>query len=65
MEEVSCHSCIHKSESADGATIYRPIAVVSVVVKVLERIVATELSAYFESTAQLHPPGSIQVWKIY
>jgi len=34
---------------------YRPITVVSVVVKVLEKIVATELSAYLENTAQLHP----------
>ena len=46
---------MHKGGSADDATKYRPIAVVSVVVKVLEKIVATELSAYLESTAQLHP----------
>jgi len=31
-----------------------PIAVVSVVVKILEKMVATELSRYLESTAQLH-----------
>ena len=36
------------------ATNYRPIAVVSVVVKVLEKLVA-ELSRYLESTTQLHP----------
>jgi len=46
---------VHKGGSTDDATNYRPIAVVSVVVKVLEKIVATELFAYLESTAQLHP----------
>ena len=46
---------VHKGGSTDDATNYRPIAVVLVVVKVLEKIVATKLSAYLESTAQLHP----------
>ena len=46
---------VHKGNSADDTTNYRPIAVVSVVVKILEKLVATELSRYLESTAQLHP----------
>ena len=46
---------VHKGGPADDATNYRPIAVVSVVVKILEKLVATELSRYLESTAQLHP----------
>ena len=46
---------VHKGGSADDATNYRPIAVISVVVKILEKLVATELSRYLESTAQLHP----------
>ena len=46
---------VHKGGPADDATDYRPIAVVSVVVKILEKLVATELSRYLESTAQLHP----------
>ena len=56
---------VHKGDSTDDATNYRPIAVVSVVVKVLEKLVATELSRYLESTAQLYPSGGIQVWKVY
>ena len=35
---------VHKGGSTDDATNYRPITVVSVVVKVLEKLVATELS---------------------
>ena len=46
---------VHKGGSTDEATNYRPIAVVSVVVKILEKIVATDLSGFLESTAQLHP----------
>ena len=37
---------VHKGGSADDATNYRPIAVVSVVVKILEKLVVTELSRY-------------------
>jgi len=47
---------VHKGGSADDATNYRPIAVVSVVG--LEKIVANnyyKLSAHLESAAQLHP----------
>jgi len=44
---------VHKDGPTDDATNYRPIAVVSVVVKVLEKIVAT--TAYLESSRQLHP----------
>ena len=46
---------VHKGGSADDATNYRPIAVISVVVKILEKLVATEMFRYLESTAQLHP----------
>ena len=46
---------VHKGSSVDDATNYRPIAVVSVIVKILEKLVATELSRYLESTAQLQP----------
>ena len=35
-----------------------PIAVVSVV-KILEKLVATELSRYLECTAQLHPHQAV------
>ena len=45
---------VHKGGPADDVTNYRPIAVVSVVVKIVEKLVATELSRYLESTAQLH-----------
>ena len=39
---------IHKGGSTDDPSHYRPIAVVSVVAKVLEKIVATQLSSYLE-----------------
>ena len=46
---------VHKGGFMDDATNYRPLAVVSVVVKNLEKLVATKLSRCLESTAQLHP----------
>jgi len=46
---------VNKGGSIDDATNYRPIAVVSVVVKFLEKLVTSELSRYLECTAQLHP----------
>ena len=39
---------VHKGGSTDDPTHYRPIAVVSVVAKVLEKIVAIQLSSYLE-----------------
>jgi len=54
---------VHKSGSMDDATNYRPIVVVSVVVKILEKLVATDFSRYLESIAQIHP-HQIQVWKV-
>lgn len=39
---------VHEGGSTDDPSHYRPIAVVSVVAKVLEKIVATQLSSYLE-----------------
>ena len=39
---------VHKGGSTDDPSHYRPIAVVSVIAKVLEKIVATQLSSYLE-----------------
>ena len=39
---------VHKGDSTDDPSHYRPIAVVSVVAKVLKKIVATQLSSYLE-----------------
>ena len=39
---------VHKGGSTDDPSHYRPIAVVSVVAKVLAKIVATQLSSYLE-----------------
>ena len=39
---------MHKGGCTDDSSNYRPIAVVSVVAKVLEKIVATKLSSYME-----------------
>ena len=39
---------VHKGGSTDDHSHYKPIAVVSVVAKVLEKIVATQLSFYLE-----------------
>ena len=45
---------IHKGGSTDDPSNYRPIAVVSVVAKILEKIVATQLSSYFEEHQLFH-----------
>ena len=46
---------LHKGGTEDDPTNYRPIAVVSIIAKILEKIVATQLSIYFESREVLHP----------
>ena len=46
---------VHKGGAEDDPTNYRPIAVVSIIAKILEKIVATQLSNYFESNELLYP----------
>ena len=46
---------LHKGGAEDDPTNYRPIAVVSIIAKILEKIVATQLSDYFESNNLIHP----------
>ena len=46
---------VHKGGAEDDPTNYRPIAVVSIIAKILEKIVATQLSNYLESNGLLHP----------
>ena len=46
---------VHKGGAEDDPTNYRPIAVVSIIAKILEKIVATQLSIYFESCEVLYP----------
>ena len=46
---------VHKSGAENDKTNYRPIAVISIIAKLLEKIVATQLSDYFESNEILHP----------
>ena len=46
---------ILKDGSTDDPLNYRPIAVVSVAAKILEKIVATQLSSYFEEHQLFHP----------
>ena len=50
VEEIA----VHKGGASNVPNNYRPIAVVSVVAKVLEKIVATKLSAYFTAHHLLH-----------
>ena len=47
-------SRIHKSGSVDEPSNFRPIPVVSVVAKILEKIVLTQLSSYLEDHKSLH-----------
>ena len=47
-------SPIHKSGSVDEPSNFRPIPVVSVVAKILEKIVLTQLSSYLEDHKSLH-----------
>ena len=50
-----CHiTPVHKGGSTDDPSHYRLIAVVSVVAKVLEKIVATQLSSYLEEHGLLN-----------
>ena len=46
---------VHKGGASDDPSNYRPIAVVPVVAKVLEKIVSTQLSMYLERNNLLHP----------
>ena len=46
---------MHKGRAEDDLTTYRPIAVVSIYVKILEKIVVTQLSNYLESIRLSHP----------
>ena len=46
---------VHKGDSVDYPSNYRPISVVSVTVKVLEKLIATQLQAYLEKHKLLHP----------
>ena len=48
-------SPVHKGGNFDDPSIYRPISVVSVVAKVLEKIVSDQLSLYLENHKLLHP----------
>ena len=45
---------VHKGGSFDEASNFRPISVVSVVAKILEKIVSTQLSSYLENHNLLH-----------
>ena len=46
---------LHKGGAEDDPTNYQPIAVVSIIAKILEKIIATQLSDYFESNNLMHP----------
>ena len=46
---------VFKGGAPNDPSNYRPIAVVPVVAKILERIVATQLSVYLERNNLLHP----------
>lgn len=46
---------IHKGGSHDDPSNYRPISVVPIVAKILEKIVSNELSSYLEENHLLHP----------
>ena len=46
---------VHKGGSLDEPSNFRPISVVSVVAKILEKIVSTQLSSYLEDHKLLHP----------
>ena len=46
---------IHKSGDKDTASNYRPIAILPVVSKILEKVVAAQLTEYLESNHLLHP----------
>lgn len=54
-----CHkhesSAVHKSGSFDESSNFRPISVVSLVAKILEKIVLTQLSSYLADHKSLHP----------
>lgn len=47
---------VHNGGAEDDPTNYRPIAVVSITAKILEKIIVTQLSDYFESNELFHPP---------
>jgi len=51
METIS----VHKGGSRDDQSNFRPIAVVSVIAKILEKLVAGQLSAHLLSNNVLHP----------
>ena len=46
---------VYKGSAPDDPSNYRPIAVVPVVAKILEKIVSTQLSMFLEVTNLLHP----------
>ena len=46
---------VHKGGNFDDPSNYRPISVVSVVAKILEKIVSDQLSLYLENHKLLHP----------
>ena len=46
---------VYKGGAPDDPSNYRPIAVVPVVAKILEKTVATQLSMYLEQNNLLHP----------
>ena len=45
---------VHKGGSFDEASNFRPVSVVSVVAKILEKIVSSQLSSYLENHNLLH-----------
>ena len=46
---------IHKGGPVDDPSNYRPISVVQVIAKILEKIVSVQLSGYLESNHLFHP----------
>ena len=55
METVIYITPIHKGGSHNDPSNYRPISVVPILAKILEKIVSNQLSSYLEANQLLHP----------
>ena len=55
---------IHKGGPSDDPSNFRPISVVPVLAKILEKIVSIQLSSYLEQRSLLHPhhAGCLSLW---
>ena len=49
---------VHKGGNLDDPSNYKPISVVSVLAKIMEKIVSAQLSSYLEDHQLLHPHQS-------